>query len=86
MEEIEIEEPVIEEVKATNASTLPEASAAPSLDLAATCGECGQRFSGCHDRHVKVNLSKLLIINSVKYGPGEAVVPEEADGLWRSAL
>lgn len=86
MAEIKTEEPITEEVKVADAPIIPEAPAAPSLDLATLCGECGQRFSGCHDRHVKVNLSKLLIINGVKYGPGESIVPEEADAIWRSAL
>lgn len=79
MEEIKIEEPVMEEKK-------EESPKEKIQDPTEKCYNCGQVYSGCHFKHENVVLSKVCLINGVKYGPGEAVVPSEAIATWSLAV
>jgi hypothetical protein len=47
--------------------------------LTEKCWDCGQKLSGCLLKHKTVKLPQRYILNTVSYGPGEALVPADAD-------
>ncbi len=52
----------------------------------ADCPTCGFKYAGCHNEHSTVMLGVQVILNGIKLGPGETIVPTEASALWLPAL
>lgn len=85
-EEIIIEEPLIEEAEEPKEALKVEAPKEPELDLAALCDICGFKYSGCHNVHMKVTTSKLVLLNGKRFDPGEHIIPAEAYGTFLNAI
>ncbi len=52
----------------------------------AECPVCGFTFQGCHNTHSTIVLAKQIILNGRKFGPGEVILPTEAQALWALGL